>query len=246
VEAKALGAMALFGEKYGDIVRVVRIGDYSLELCGGCHVRNTAQIGLFKLVSESGIGSGVRRIEALTGRHAYNYLDEQFGTLKSAASLLKTAAADVPKRIESLQGDVRELQRDVDSLQGKLGRLEAADLAGGARTVGGVTLLATRVNVGGMEALRGVADELKAKLGSAVLALGAADGDKVNLVVAVTPDLTAKGVHAGKLIKELAAICGGGGGGKPELAQAGGKDPAKLGDALEAVEGLVLAQLAGQ
>jgi alanyl-tRNA synthetase len=245
-EAKALGAMALFGEKYGDIVRVVRIGHYSLELCGGCHVRNTAQIGLFKLVSESGIGSGVRRIEALTGRYAYAYLDEQFGTLKSAASLLKSAAADVPKRIESLQADVRQLQRDVESLQGKLGRLEAADLAGGARTVGGVTLLAARVNAVGMDALRGLADELKAKLGSAVLALGAADGDKVNLVVAVTPDLTAKGLHAGKLIKELAAICGGGGGGKPELAQAGGKEPAKLDEALEAAERLLLAQLAGQ
>ncbi|TJY43613.1 alanine--tRNA ligase [Cohnella pontilimi] len=245
-EAKAMGAMALFGEKYGDIVRVVRIGDYSLELCGGCHVRNTSQIGLFKLVSESGIGSGVRRIEAVTGRHAYAYLDEQFSTLKTAASLLKSNTADVPKRIETVQGEVRQLQREVESLQAKLGRLEAAELAGSARSVGGVTLLATRVNVGGMDALRGVADELKAKLGSAVLALGAVDGDKVNLVAAVTPDLTAKGLHAGKLIKELAAICGGGGGGKPELAQAGGKDPAKLGEALEAAERLVLAQLAGQ
>jgi alanyl-tRNA synthetase len=245
-EAKSLGAMALFGEKYGDIVRVVRIGDYSLELCGGCHVRNTSQIGLFKLVSESGIGSGVRRIEALTGRHAYAYLDEQFSTLKNAASLLKCNSADVPKRIETAQGEVRQLQREVESLQGRLGRLEAADLAGTARSVGGVTLLAARVNAGSMDALRGIADELKAKLGSVVLALGAVDGDKVNLVAAVTSDLTGQGLHAGKLIKELAAICGGGGGGKPELAQAGGKDPSKLGEALEAAERLVLAQLAGK
>ncbi|MBW5444993.1 alanine--tRNA ligase [Cohnella sp. CFH 77786] len=242
-EAKAMGAMALFGEKYGDIVRVVRVGDYSLELCGGCHVRNTAQIGLFKLVSESGIGSGVRRIEALTGRHAYVYLDEQFGTLKQAAALLKSAAADVPKRVEAVQADVRLLQREVESLQSKLGRLEAAELVSRAITVDGVTLLAARVNAGGMDALRGVADELKAKLGSAVLALGAVDGDKVNLVAAVTPDLTGRGLHAGKLVKELAAICGGGGGGKPELAQAGGKDPSKLGEALEAAERIVLAQL---
>lgn len=242
-EAKEMGAMALFGEKYGDIVRVVRVGDYSLELCGGCHVRNTAQIGLFKLVSESGIGSGVRRIEALTGRHAYAYLDEQFGTLKQAAALLKSHAADVPKRVEGVQAEVRQLQREVESLQGKLGRLEAADLAGKAKTVGGVTLLAARVNAAGMDALRNVADELKAKLGSAVLALGSVDGDKVNLVAAVTPDLTGRGLHAGKLVKEIAAICGGGGGGKPELAQAGGKDPAKLGEALEAAERLVLAQL---
>jgi len=243
-EAKAMGAMALFGEKYGDIVRVVRVGDYSLELCGGCHVRNTAQIGLFKLVSEGGIGSGVRRIEALTGRHAYEYMDEQFATLKQAAVLLKSSPADVPKRIEAAQAEARQLQRDVESLQSKLGRLEAADLAGGAKTVAdGVTLLAARVNAGGMDALRGVSDELKAKLGSAVLVLGAVDGDKVNLVAAVTQDLTARGLHAGKLIKELAPICGGGGGGKPESAQAGGKEPAKLDAALAAAERIVLAQL---
>ncbi|WP_276356374.1 alanine--tRNA ligase [Cohnella caldifontis] len=244
-EAKEMGAMALFGEKYGDIVRVVRVGDYSLELCGGCHVRNTAQIGLFKLVSESGIGSGVRRIEAVTGRHAYAYLDEQFGTLKAAAGLLKSAPGDVPKRIEALQADMRQLQREAESLQSKLGRLEAAELAGQAKTVGGVTLLAARVDAGGMDALRGVADELKAKLGSAVLALGAVDGDKVNLVAAVSSDLTARGLHAGKLVKELAVICGGGGGGKPESAQAGGKDPSKLGEALAAAERVVLAQLGG-
>ncbi|THF79992.1 alanine--tRNA ligase [Cohnella fermenti] len=244
-EAKALGAMALFGEKYGDIVRVVRVGDYSLELCGGCHVANTSQIGLFKLVSEGGIGSGVRRIEAVTGRHAYAYLEEQLGLLKNAAALLKSNVADVPKRVEAVQAELRQAQRDAESLQGKLSRLEAADLAGSATDVGGVKLLAAQVNASGMDALRGVADELKAKLGSAVLALGAVDGDKVQLVVAVTPDLLAKGLHAGKLIKELAAICGGGGGGKPELAQAGGKDPSKLKDALEAAPALVLKQLNG-
>ncbi len=241
-DAKALGAMALFGEKYGDVVRVVRVGDYSLELCGGCHVRNTSQIGLFKLVSEGGIGSGVRRIEAVTGRGAYAFMDEQLGLLKQAAAFLKSNIADVPKRIEAAQAEARQLQRDNESLQSKLSRLEAADLAGQAKTVGGVTLLAAQVNAGGMDALRGVADELKLKLGSAVLALGSVDGDKVNLIVAVTPDLVAQGLHAGKLVKELAAICGGGGGGKPELAQAGGKDPSKLGEALAAAERLVLGQ----
>ena len=241
-EAKALGAMALFGEKYGDIVRVVRVGDYSLELCGGCHVRNTSQIGLFKLVSEGGIGSGVRRIEAVTGKGAYQYLDEQLNVLKQAAALLKSNVADVPKRIEAAQAEARQLQRDNESLQGKLSRLEAADLVGQAKSVGGVTLLAAQVNAAGMDALRGVADELKLKLGSAVLALGAIDGDKVNLIVAVTPDLVGRGLHAGKLIKDLAAICGGGGGGKPELAQAGGKDPSKLGEAIAAAERLVSGQ----
>ncbi|PRX74830.1 alanyl-tRNA synthetase [Cohnella sp. SGD-V74] len=242
-EAKAMGAMALFGEKYGDIVRVVRVGDYSLELCGGCHVRNTSQIGLFKLVSEGGIGSGVRRIEAVTGRHAYAYLDDQLGLLKDAAALLKSSVADVPRRVEALQGELRQAQRDNESLQGKLSRLEAAELVSAAKKVGEVTLLAAQVNAGGMDALRGVADELKLKLGSAVLVLGAVEGEKVNLIVAVTPDLVKQGFHAGKLIKEVAAICGGGGGGKPELAQAGGKDPSKLSDALKAAEGLVLAQI---
>ncbi|CAI6015156.1 alanine--tRNA ligase [Cohnella sp. JJ-181] len=244
-EAKTLGAMALFGEKYGDIVRVVRVGDYSLELCGGCHVSNTAQIGLFRLVGESGIGSGVRRIEAVTGRHAYAYMDEQIGLLKSAAGLLKTGVAEVPRRIESLQGELRQSQREVESLQSRLGRLEAADLLGGAKEVGGLTLLAAQVNAGGMDALRGVADELKAKLPEAVLVLGAVHDDKVSLVVSVSPSLVKRGLHAGKLIKELAAICGGGGGGKPELAQAGGKDPSKLGEALSAAEGLVAAAGAG-
>lgn len=243
-EAKAMGAMALFGEKYGDIVRVVRVGDYSLELCGGCHVRNTSQIGLFKLVSESGIGSGVRRIEAVTGRNAYNYLDDQLSLLKGAAAQLKCGVADVPKRIEAVQGEVRQLQRENESLQGKLSRLEAADLVGQAKTVGGVTLLAVQVNADSMDTLRGVADELKAKLGSAVLVLGAIAEDKVNFVVAVTtPNLIAEGLHAGKLIKEIAAICGGGGGGKPELAQAGGKDPSKLAEALLAAEQILLEHL---
>ncbi|MFC3802104.1 alanine--tRNA ligase [Cohnella sp. GCM10012308] len=244
-EAKSLGAMALFGEKYGDIVRVVRVGDYSLELCGGCHVSNTAQIGLFRLVAESGIGSGVRRIEAVTGRHAYAYMDEQIGLLKGAAALLKTGVAEVPRRVEALQGELRQTQREVESLQGRLGRLEAAELLGGAKEVGGLTLLAAQVNVGSMDALRGVADELKAKLPEAVLVLGAVHDDKVSLVVSVSPALVQRGLHAGKLIKELAAICGGGGGGKPELAQAGGKDPSKLGEALRAAEGLVAAAGAG-
>jgi alanyl-tRNA synthetase len=242
-EAKAMGAMALFGEKYGDIVRVVKVGNYSLELCGGCHVKNTSQIGLFKLVSEGGIGSGVRRIEAVTGRHAYGFLDEQLSLLKGAAALLKCNVGDVPKRVEAVQGDVRQLQRDNESLQGKLSRLEAAELVSAAKQVGSVTLLASQVNASGMDALRGVADELKLKLGSAVLVLGSPAEDKVNLVVAVTPDLVKQGLHAGKLIKEIAAICGGGGGGKPELAQAGGKDPSKLAEALAAAEGFVAAQI---
>lgn len=237
-EAKAMGAMALFGEKYGDIVRVVQVGDYSIELCGGCHVQSTSQIGLFKIVSESGIGSGVRRIEAVTGRKAYEFLDEQLQLLKSAAASLKIGIADVPKRIDSLLGQLKELGRENESLRAKLSQVEAGGLADQVQTVAGVPLLAAKVN-GDMDALRTIVDQMKAKLPSAIIVLGSVTGDKVNLVAAVTPDLVAKGYHAGKIVKEAAVHCGGSGGGRPDMAQAGGKDTAKLDEALQLVRGLV-------
>ena len=241
-EAKAMGATALFGEKYGEIVRVVKIGDYSLELCGGTHVRNTTRIGLFKIVSESGIGSGVRRIEAVTGRRAYEYLDGQLALLREAAGQLKSNVQDVPKRIEGLQAQIRELNREIESLRAKLGRIEAESLADRVRLINGVKFVAARVNVGSMDALRGIADELKAKLGSGVVVLGAEQDGKVNFVTSVSQDLVNRGFHAGKLIKEVAAVCGGGGGGRPDMAQAGGKDPSKLAEALKRAEELVMAQ----
>ncbi|WP_426448580.1 alanine--tRNA ligase [Paenibacillus sp. S-38] len=238
-EAKAMGAMALFGEKYGDVVRVVKVGGYSLELCGGCHVQNTSQIGLFKIISESGIGSGVRRIEATTGRHAYQYLDGQLQLLRDASSLLKSNIADVPKRIDALFGQIKELSRENESLKAKLGGIEAGSLTDQVRNVNGVQLLAAQVSAADMESLRNIVDQMKSKLGSAVIVLGAPAEDKVNLVAAVTPDLVAQGYHAGKLIKEVAVRCGGSGGGRPDMAQAGGKDASKLQEALESVEGLL-------
>ncbi|MBD3917822.1 alanine--tRNA ligase [Paenibacillus sp. PR3] len=241
-EAKAMGAMALFGEKYGDVVRVVQVGKYSIELCGGIHVGNTSQIGTFKLIGESGIGSGVRRIEAVTGRHAYSYMESQFDLLKQAAGLLKSNTADVPKRIEALFGQVKELGRDNESLQAKLSRIEAGSLTDKAKTVGDVTVLTAEVSAPSMDALRGIVDELKSKLPSAVIVLGAVQEDKVNLVASVSPDLVKKGLNAGKLVKEAATLCGGGGGGRPDMAQAGGKDASKLADALKLAEELVLAQ----
>ncbi|BBH19311.1 alanine--tRNA ligase [Paenibacillus baekrokdamisoli] len=241
-EAKAMGAMALFGEKYGDIVRVVQVGDYSLELCGGCHVTNTAQIGLFKLIGESGIGSGVRRIEAVTGRNAYLYMEGQLELLKQAAALLKANVSDVPKRIESLYQQVKDLGRENESLQGKLSRIEAGSLESQAKTINGITVLSAEVQAPNMDALRGIVDELKAKLTDAIIVLGAVAEDKVNLVVAVSPGLVKQGFNAGKIIKEAAAACGGGGGGRPDMAQAGGKDPAKLKEALQIAEMLVLTQ----
>ncbi|MFX3634839.1 MAG: alanine--tRNA ligase [Candidatus Pristimantibacillus sp.] len=239
-EAKAMGAMALFGEKYGDVVRVVQVGSYSLELCGGCHVQNTSQIGLFKLLSESGIGSGVRRIEAVTGRHAYSYMEGQLELLNQASTLLKSNNVDVPKRIEALFAQVKELGRDNESLQAKLSRIEAGSLEDNAKTVGEVTVLSAKVNAPSMDALRGIADELKLKLPSSVIILGAVQDDKVNLVAAVSPDMVKKGYHAGKIVKEAAAHCGGGGGGRPDMAQAGGKDASKLDEALKLAEELVL------
>lgn len=242
-EAKAMGAMALFGEKYGDVVRVVQVGDYSLELCGGCHVANTAQIGVFKLVSESGIGSGIRRIEAVTGRYAYRFTESQLELLKQSAGLLKSSIGDVPKRIEALQAQVREVSRENESLQSRLSANAAAELTASVKTVGqGTQLLAVSVQAGSMDALRSTADELKLKLPEAVLVLGAAMDDKVNFVVAVPQALVKQGLHAGKLVKEVAAVCGGGGGGRPDMAQAGGKDASKLAEALAKAEELVAAQ----
>jgi alanyl-tRNA synthetase len=235
-EAKAMGAMALFGEKYGDIVRVVQVGDYSLELCGGCHVPNTSVIGLFKIVSESGIGAGTRRIEAVTGEAAYQVLNEQIAVLKNAASKLKTAPKEVAARIDGLLGEIKQLQRENESLAAKLGNIEAGSLASKVKEINGIPVIAARVQAADMNSLRNMADDLKQKLNSAVILLGSTDGEKVNLIAGVTKDLIDKGYHAGKLVKEAAAICGGGGGGRPDMAQAGGKDPAKLDNALQIVE----------
>ncbi len=235
-EAKEMGAMALFGEKYGDIVRVVKVGDYSLELCGGCHVPNTSVIGLFKIVSESGIGAGTRRIEAVTGESAYQLLNEQVSLLKEAAEKLKTNPKEMVNRIEVLMSEMRQLQRENESLSTKLGNIEAGNLVSKAREIDGITVLAAKVQAADMNNLRNMADDLKQKLGSAVIILGSAHEGKVNLIAAVTKDLIDKGYHAGKLIKEVATRCGGGGGGRPDMAQAGGKDPEKLDSALQFVD----------
>jgi alanyl-tRNA synthetase len=238
-DAKAMGAMALFGEKYGDVVRVVQIGDYSLELCGGCHVDQTGQIGLFKIVTETGIGSGVRRIEAVTGRAAVQFMDQQLQILQQTAALLKTGIADVPKRVEGLMDQLKELSRENESLRGKLGRMEAGSLLDEVKLINNISVLAARVDAGDMDSLRNIADEMKGKLGSAVIVLGAVSGDKVNLVTSVSSDLIARGFHAGKLIKEIASRCGGSGGGRPDMAQAGGKEPAEIDEALKSVEELI-------
>jgi len=232
-EAKQMGAMALFGEKYGDIVRIVQIGDYSLELCGGCHVRNTSEIGLFKIVSESGIGAGTRRIEAVTSEAAYELLSEKLSLLEQAAKLVKTNEEKLPERIEGLFQDMKLIQKENESLSAKLSNLEAAKILDKAEMINGIQVLAEEVHVKDMNQLRNMVDELKPKLGSGVILLAAKNNGKVQLASGVSKDLTEQGIHAGNLIKQAAEVCGGGGGGRPDMAQAGGKDPEKLRDALE-------------
>lgn len=235
-EAKAMGAMALFGEKYGDIVRVVQVGSYSLELCGGCHVANTSEIGLFKIVSESGIGAGTRRIEAVTGKAAYQLMNDQVTLLKEAAAKAKANPRDLVGRVEGLLEEIRQLHRENESLATKLGNIEAGNLIDRVKDVNGVSVLAEKVNATDMNNLRSMVDDLKQKLGSAVIVLAAPQGEKVNIVAGVTKDLIANGHHAGKIVKEVATICGGGGGGRPDMAQAGGKDPNQIENALKIVE----------
>ncbi|MED1664383.1 alanine--tRNA ligase [Brevibacillus laterosporus] len=242
-EAKEMGAMALFGEKYGDVVRVVNVEGYSIELCGGCHVGNTAEIGLFKILSESGIGAGTRRIEAVTGRGAYQYLNQQLTTLKEVAQAVKSPQLhETPTRVEGVLAQLKETQREAESLRTKLGNIEAGTLTDQVREINGVKLLATQVSATDMDNLRGMVDELKNKLGSAIIVLGSVEGDKVNIVAGVTKDLMGQGFHAGKIVKEVATRCGGGGGGRPDMAQAGGKEPAKLGEALSIVASVVEGQ----
>ncbi|HLR54682.1 MAG TPA: alanine--tRNA ligase [Pseudogracilibacillus sp.] len=239
-EAKELGAMALFGEKYGDTVRVVQIGDYSIELCGGCHAFSSAEIGLFKIVSETGIGAGVRRLEAVTSKEAFELLQEQLNTLSSAAGLLKTSNDSVPERIEKLQEEVRQLHKDKESFQAKLSNQETEELIEKIEEVEGIQKLAAEVKVKDMNQLRQMMDQFKQKIKSGVILLAAENKGKVLLIAGVSEELVQQGFHAGELINRAAKICGGGGGGRPDMAQAGGKDPSKIKEALEITETYIL------
>jgi alanyl-tRNA synthetase len=237
-EAVEAGATALFDEKYGDSVRVVRVGDVSMELCGGTHVRAAGDIGLFKIVSEAGIAAGVRRIEALTGCGALNFVRQMEDEQRAIASLLKAEGGNPLERLEKLLLRQRELQREIESLQGKLNAAASGDLLSQAVEINGVKLLAVQVQVDDIKGLRDLSDTLKDRIGDGVIILGAAIGGKANLLVAVSKALSAT-VKAGDIIKQLAPLVGGSGGGKPELAQAGGSQPEKLGEALAAASRLL-------
>jgi alanyl-tRNA synthetase len=237
-EAMESGATALFGEKYGDTVRVVSVGEVSSELCGGTHVSASGDIGLFKIVSEGGIAAGVRRIEAVTGEGALGLVQDLQDQAEHIAALIKAEGGDLVERINRLLNRQKELQREVETLQGRLASSASADLVAGAREVSGVRVVAAQVTVADAKALREMADHLKDRLGSGIVVLGTTAEGKTSLLVAVTPDLTGR-FRAGDIIKQLAPMVGGNGGGKPELAQAGGTLPDRLPAALEAVYSLI-------
>lgn len=235
-KAREMGAMALFGEKYGDVVRVVSIGDYSIELCGGTHVKNTADIGLFKITTESGIGAGVRRIEARTSEGAVKWLNEKLALLNEAAVLSKAQTVEqVPNRIEGLQEELKELRRENESLHAKLSNAQAGDIFNEVQTSGDYTFIAEQVEAKDMNQLRQMADKWKESYPSDVLVLALANEGKVNMLVAMNEKAQENGLKAGDLIKEIAPLVGGGGGGRPDMAQAGGKNPNGINDALKAV-----------
>jgi alanyl-tRNA synthetase len=237
-EAIRAGALAFFGDKYGDRVTVVRMGEFSVELCGGTHVRRTGDIGLVKIRDESGVAAGVRRLEAASGAGALELIRRQESLLSDLSELLKTGEDEAKPRLEKLLVEKRELEKRIAELQGKLAGGASGDVLSEARHVDGVTVLATRVEGLDDKGLREMADRLRDRIKSGVVVLGAAQGDRALLLAAVTKDLTGR-FHAGNIIKQLAPLVGGGGGGRPDFAQAGGKDPARLDEALAAAYDLL-------
>ena len=232
-EAKKTGAMALFGEKYGDTVRVVMIGDFSRELCGGTHVGHTGDIASFKILSESGVAAGIRRIEALTGRNVTAYYQEMEEKLAETARILKTTPASLTERAEHLMAELKALQSENESLKSKAAKEALGDVMDQVVEVNGVKLLATKVSGVDMNGLRELGDQLKTKIAEGVVVLMSDLDGKVNMVAMATDGAMKKGAHAGNLIKGIAALVGGGGGGRPNMAQAGGKNPAGIDEAIK-------------
>lgn len=242
-EAKKSGAMALFGEKYDQKVRVVSMGDFSKELCGGTHVSNTSSIMLFKILSESGIAAGVRRIEALTGNAVLEYYKKQEALLQEASKALKANSGEILEKIAHLQEEVKTLQSENESLKSKMAQGSLGNVMDKVVEVDGVKLLAAKVEGVDMNGLRDLGDSLKEKLGEGVVLLAAVNDGKVNLLAMVTESAQKAGAHAGNLVKAAAAIVGGGGGGRPNMAQAGGKNPEKADEAVEAAAEILKGQL---
>ena len=243
-DAIKAGAMALFGEKYGDEVRVMGMGDFSTELCGGTHVRRTGDIGFFKITQETGVASGVRRIEAVTGEGAMAWLQAEEGAANALAGLLKGSRSELTGKVQNLVSQNRQLEKELAALRKQLASGQGADPVSEAVDVRGVKVLARRIDGADAKALRDAVDQFKNKLGSAVVVLGAAENGKVRLAAGVSKDQL-KVLNAGRIIGAVAEAVGGKGGGRPDFAQAGGNDPSKLDEALASVSALVEAALSG-
>lgn len=242
-EAKKLGAIALFGEKYAERVRVVKVGDYSVELCGGTHLTNTSQSGLFRIVSEGGVAAGIRRIEAVTGEKAIEYYRERETHLNRSAQLLKTLPLEVPNKIESLLKEIKDLEKEIERLKGKMAGGIVEELMAKKEIIAGIPVIISRQDDLDLEGLRNLGDRLRDRLESGLIVLGTSKNSKVNFVVMATKDMVKKGIHSGSLIAQIAKITGGGGGGRPDMAQAGGKDPSLVNQALEKAKELILQQI---
>ena len=243
-EARKTGAKALFGEKYGETVRVVCMGEFSKEFCGGTHVSNTGAITSFKILSESGIAAGVRRIEALTGNAVFEYYQDIENKFNNVCRLLKAAPANIEEKIAHLQAEIKSLNGEIESLKSKAANDALGDVMNRTEDVKGIKFLGVSLDGVDMNELRNLGDDLKVKLGSGVVVLASAQGsDKVNLIVTATDDVVKSGVHAGNIIKAAAPMVGGGGGGRPNMAQAGGKNPAGIKDAIEAAKDALAKQI---
>ena len=242
-KAKELGAAALFGEKYGDVVRVVKMGDFSMELCGGTHLKNTAQAGLFKIISESGVAAGIRRIEAVTGDAVYQRIKELEKTIHDIAEELKTNPNNIVQRLRSLSRQLKEYEKEIDKFKAEMAKSSIDDLLKNVKKAGDMNYITAALSGQDAKGLREVTDLVRDRLKSGVVVLASESEGKVQFVAAATKDAVAKGVHAGNLLREVAKIAGGGGGGRPDMAQAGGKDPSKITEALQKVDVLLKAQL---
>lgn len=242
-EAKKTGAMALFGEKYEEDVRVVTMGDFSKELCGGTHVSNTGLITTFKIVSESGVAAGVRRIEALTGDGVFAYYKAQEQKLAEAAKLLKATPENLAEKISHLLAETKSLHSEIESLKSKAAQEAVGDVMNQVEEICGVKVLAVRVEDVDMGGLRELGDQLKEKLGEGVVVIASAAGGKVSLMATATEGALKKGAHAGNLIKAIAGLVGGGGGGRPNMAQAGGKNPEGMDAALSKAKEVLAEQI---
>ena len=242
-KAKEMGAMALFGEKYGHIVRVVKVGDYSIELCGGTHLQNSAQAGMFKIISESGVAAGIRRIEATTGMNTYNWAEKVESVNAKASAMLKASPDQLIDRLQEMEDQLKEKDREIASLKHQQADSEAGELLNKIQTIQGVKVLIAEVKAEDVNEMRDLSDMMKDRMGSGIVVFGKADTDKANLIATATKDIVKKGFHAGQLIKQIAKTVGGGGGGRPDMAQAGGKKPAALDQALSQAENIIAEQL---